>query len=146
MQRHDGGLFQPADQRRRHHRHSRRRAPWLYNHSRSRYVPERAARPEKGSPARLRQSRAREKVAGVRCVCGLTLAALREDVNEFQCQMLGCPMSGVKSTCQTTQSPTYPLTNSRVGHSVSESWGHLTTEFDIAHWTSQHLTLQHRHV
>src|SRR5438093_12354443 len=62
MQRHDGGLFQPADQRRRHHRHSRRRAPWLYNHSRSRDVPERAARPEKGSPARLRQSRAREKV------------------------------------------------------------------------------------
>src|SRR6266704_2334073 len=64
IHRHDGGLFQPADQRRRRHRHSRRRAPWLYNHSRSRDVPERAARPEKGSPAWLRQSRAREKVAG----------------------------------------------------------------------------------
>src|SRR5437867_10639207 len=93
MQRHDGGLFQPADQRRRRHRYSRRRAAWLYNHSRSRDVPERAARPEKGSPARLRQSRAHKKVAGVWCCERIPMSNVGMSNERCQIQLSNDPMT-----------------------------------------------------
>jgi 2-oxoisovalerate dehydrogenase E1 component len=47
-------------------------------------------------------------------------------------------MNSVKFICQTTKLPDDPIT--QLGKWVIWSRGHLTTEYDTVHWTSQHLT------